>query len=108
MDVDRVLIGIEMCLDGWACCGGIFKTYGIVTGTVNHETGKVQVDDEWLVDVHLITLARMAIERGPTPVRPGGVVYVTDGGASSGAFVRTDNAHYDPSVVRRDRHDDSR
>jgi hypothetical protein len=44
-----------------------------------------------LVDVQLIISAGMSIERGINPVRPGGVVYLTDGGASSAACLRTDN-----------------
>jgi hypothetical protein len=104
LNVDGVRIGIEICLDHRL--GVLWRHLQDAYGTVNHETGKVQVDDEWLVDVHLITSAGMAIERGPTPVRPGGVVYLTDGGASSAACLRTDNAPYDPSVVCRDRHND--
>jgi hypothetical protein len=44
-----------------------------------------------LVDVHLIISAGMSIERGINPVKPGGVVYLSDGGASSAACLRTDH-----------------
>ena len=58
-----------------------------------------------LVDVQLITSAGMAIERGPNPVVPGGVVYLCDGEASSAACVRTDTGTFDPDRVCRGRVD---
>jgi hypothetical protein len=51
-----------------------------------------------LVDVQLIISAGMSIERGINPVRPGGVVYLTDGGASSAACLRTDNGEFEASL----------
>lgn len=47
-----------------------------------------------LVDVQLIISAGMSIERGINPVKPGGVVYLTDGGASSAACLRTDTGEF--------------
>ena len=43
------------------------------------------------MDIILIMSAGMAIERGPNPVVPGGVVYLSDGGASSAACLRPAN-----------------
>lgn len=58
LDIDGIRIGIEICLD--------------------HRLGalwnQLQKTGEDLVDVQLITSAGMAIERGPTPLRPGGVI----------------------------------
>ena len=47
-----------------------------------------------LVDVQLITSAGMSIERGINPVKPGGVVYLSDGSASSAACLRTDTGEF--------------
>lgn len=86
IELDGIRIGIEVCLD--------------------HRMGvlweKLQQDDGELVDVHLITSAGMAIERGPSPLRANGVVYLTDGGGSSAACQRTDYGSYDPLVVCRE------
>lgn len=43
----------------------------------------------------------MAIERGPNPVVPGGVVYLSDGEASSVACLWSDTGHFDPDQVCR-------
>jgi hypothetical protein len=73
IELDGLRIGIEICLD--------------------HRLGVLWNDlltkhDAKLVDILLITSAGMAIERGPNPVVPGGVVYLSDGGASSAACLR--------------------
>lgn len=104
LDIDGVRIGIEICLDHRL--GVLWKHLQETSGKINPTTGKIQVDPQSLVDVHLITSAGMAIERGPTPLRPNGVVYLTDGGASSAACRRVDRGDYDPSAVCRDRHND--
>jgi hypothetical protein len=52
-----------------------------------------------LVDVQIITSAGMAIQRGPNPIVPGGVVYLSDGGALSAACIRTDTDDFDPNQV---------
>lgn len=60
-------------------------------------------NESQFVDVQLITSAGMAIEFGPNPVVPGGVVYLTDGGATSAACWRPsdDTEPFDPEVVCR-------
>jgi hypothetical protein len=71
--LDGLRIGLEICLD---------HRLGVLWNdllTRHHAE---------LVDVLLITSAGMAIERGPNPVVPGGVVYLSDGGASSAACLR--------------------
>jgi hypothetical protein len=95
LNVDGIKIGIEICLDHRL--GVLWKHL-----QTTHDTTNNPDDDDALVDVHLIISAGMAIERGPTPLRTGGVVYLTDGGANSAACVRTDVGPYDPLVVCRD------
>lgn len=90
-EVDGIRFGIEICLD---------HRLGMLWKNLQKTGGD-------LVDVHLITSAGMSIERGPTPVKSGGVVYLTDGEASSAACQRTDHhADFDPAAVCRDRHND--
>jgi hypothetical protein len=72
--VDSIRIGIEICLD---------HRLGVLWNNLlskHHGKG--------LVDVLLITSAGMAIERGPNPIVPGGVVYLCDGSASSAVCMR--------------------
>lgn len=52
-----------------------------------------------LVDVQLIISAGMSIERGINPIKPLGVVYLTDGGASSAACLRTDSGEFYLSTI---------
>ena len=86
INVDGIRIGIEICLDHRL--GALWEKL--------RETGGP------LVDVLLVTSAGMAIERGPNPVVPGGVVYLTDGEASSAACIRTDRGQFDPDKVCRE------
>jgi hypothetical protein len=90
LEIDGIRIGIELCLD---------HRLGVLWDTLQRR-------GEDLVDVQLITSAGMAIERGPTPLRPGGVAYLTDGEASSAACQRTDHGAFDPLAVCRDIHND--
>jgi hypothetical protein len=85
IDVDGVRVGVEVCLD---------HLKGLLWS-------KLQENNDDLVDVLLITSAGMAIEFGPSPVAPGGVVYMTDGGATSAACWRSseDTLPYDPERV---------
>jgi hypothetical protein len=87
IEIDGVRVGLEICLD---------HRLGVLWESIQ-STGQA------LVDVQLITSAGMAIELGPNPVKPGGgVVYLTDGEASSAACVRTDTTeHFDPETVCR-------
>jgi hypothetical protein len=84
-EIDGLRIGLEICLD--------------------HRVGmlwsNLQKDRKGRVDVLLIASAGMAIERGPNPVIRGGVVYLSDGGASSAACLRSDNGPFDPRKVCR-------
>jgi hypothetical protein len=73
IELDGLRIGIEICLD---------HRLGVLW---NDLLSRHHSD---LVDVLLITSAGMAIERGPNPVVPGGVIYLSDGGASSAACIR--------------------
>ena len=86
--VDGVRIGIEICLD---------HRMGVLWDSLKHRKKAPK-----LVDVHLITSAGMSIKRGPNPVVPGGVVYLTDGGASSAACQRIDTGKFEPEHVCRD------
>jgi hypothetical protein len=72
MEVDGIRIGVEICLD---------HKKGLLWENLQKTNGD-------LVDVLLITSAGMAIEYGPNPIVPGGVVYMTDGGATSSACWR--------------------
>jgi hypothetical protein len=87
IQVDGIRVGLEICLD---------HRLGVLWESIQ-STGQA------LVDVQLITSAGMAIELGPNPIKPGGgVVYLTDGEASSAACVRTDTTeHFDPETVCR-------
>lgn len=85
IELDGLRIGLEICLDHRM-------------GTLwNH----IKTHDLPLVDILLITSAGMAIERGPNPVVPGGVVYLCDGDASSAACLRTDDHEFHPEAVCR-------
>jgi hypothetical protein len=84
--VDGVKIGIEICLD---------HRMGVLWEKLQ------QHHDSELVDVQVITSAGMAIERGPNPIVPGGVVYLSDGEASSAACLRSDTGDFDPDKVCR-------
>jgi len=86
LEIDGIRIGVEICLD--------HRMGQLYNNIQMHEHGK-------LVDVQLITSAGMAIERGPNPVVPGGVVYLCDGEASSAACLRTDDGIFDPDHVCR-------
>jgi hypothetical protein len=87
MEVDGIRIGVEICLD--------------------HKKGvlweNLQKTNEELVDVLLITAAGMSIEFGPNPIVPGGVVYMTDGGATSAACWRPseDTKPFSPETTCR-------
>jgi hypothetical protein len=90
IELDGIRIGLEICLD---------HRIGVLWNTIA---------SEWhphLVDVQLITSAGMSIQRGPNPIVPGGVVYLTDGGASSAACVRTSSAPFDPETICRQKPD---
>jgi len=89
LEIDGIRIGIEICLD---------HRMGVLWDTLQRQ-------GQQLVDVQLITSAGMAIERGPNPLVPGGVVYLCDGEASSAACIRTDTGRYDPDTVCRERPD---
>ena len=90
IELDGIRIGLEICLD---------HRVGVLWNTISEE------QHPQLVDVQLVTSAGMSIERGPNPIVPGGVVYLTDGGASSAACVRTSKAPFDPDAVCRQRPD---
>jgi len=90
VEIDGIRFGIEICLDHRM--GQLYNNIQL------YENGQ-------LVDVHLITSAGMAIERGPNPIVPGGVVYLSDGEASSAACLRTEHGIFDPDHVCRGRPD---
>jgi hypothetical protein len=90
LEIDGIRIGIEICLD---------HRIGALWNTLRKNRASQ------LVDVHLITSAGMSIERGPNPVVPGGVVYLTDGEASSAACMRTDHGRFDSDFVCREKPD---
>lgn len=85
LELDGLRIGLEICLD--------------------HRMGTlwshIKTHELPLVDLLLVTSAGMAIERGPNPVVPGGVVYLCDGDASSAACLRTDDHEFRPEAVCR-------
>jgi hypothetical protein len=76
VELDGLRIGVEICLD---------HRLGVLWNDL-----KTKHHSE-LVDILLITSAGMSIEHGPNPVVPGGVVYLSDGSASSAACMRTDD-----------------
>ena len=86
IDLDGLKIGVEICLD--------HRMGSLWDNLQQHHKSK-------LVDVQIITSAGMAIERGPNPVVPGGVVYLSDGEASSAACYRSDDGNFDPDKVCR-------
>lgn len=90
IEIDGIKIGIEICLDHRM--GSLWNNL------------RTKHNSE-LVDVQLITSAGMSIERGPNPIRPGGVVYLSDGEASSAACMRTDSGVFDPNHVCRGKPD---
>ena len=85
LELDGLRIGLEICLD---------HRMGALWNQI--KTHKLP-----LVDILLVTSAGMAIERGPNPIVPGGVVYLCDGDASSAACLRTDNHKFHPEAVCR-------
>jgi hypothetical protein len=86
IEVDGIKVGIEICLDHRM--GALWNSL-----RMHH--------DSILVDVQLITSAGMSIERGPNPLKQGGVVYLSDGEASSSACIRSDDSTFDPNHVCR-------
>lgn len=98
-ELDGVRIGLEICLD---------HRKGALWETLQDNKRKYADDEEEdsgdLVDVQLITSAGMAIERGPNPVVPGGVVYLTDGeeGASAACRRTFESSAFDPDQVCRE------
>ena len=87
LDIAGLRVGIEICLD-----------HRLAVLWDNIKTNRVKGG---LVDIQLIVSAGMAIERGPNPIVPGGVVYLTDGEASSAACKRADTGPFDPDNVCR-------
>jgi len=91
IEIDGITVGIELCLD---------HRMGSLWNNLRTKHGSE------LVDVQLISSAGMSIERGPNPLKIGGVVYLTDGEASSAACIRTDKAGtFDPNHVCRGKPD---
>jgi hypothetical protein len=86
LDLDGLKIGIEICLDHRM--GALWENL-----QKSHKSR--------LVDLQIVVSAGMAIERGPNPVVPGGVVYLSDGEASSAACYRSDNGDFNPDKVCR-------
>jgi len=87
LEIDGIKFGIEICLD---------HRMGALWNNLRTRHGSS------LVDVQLITSAGMSIERGPNPLKPQGVVYLSDGEASSAACIRTDKGDiFDPNHVCR-------
>lgn len=86
LPVDGLLIGLEICLDHnrSALWDNLQEKY-----------------DSELMDLHIVASAGMSIERGPNPVIPGGVTYLSDGTASSAACMRSDHGHFDPETSCR-------
>lgn len=78
LEYDGIRFGIEICLD---------HRLGSLWTNLQHAPNFK--DDKNLVDVLLVTSAGMAIERGPNPIKKGGVAYLSDGEASSAACVRS-------------------
>ena len=90
LEIDGIKVGIEICLDHRM--GALWNSLRTTHGSN-------------LVDVQLVTSAGMSIERGANPLKPGGVVYLSDGEASSAACIRTDSAAFDPNQVCRGKPD---
>jgi predicted amidohydrolase len=87
IELDGLRIGLEICLDH-----RLEVLWNHIQTQEHHR----------LVDILLLTSAGMAIQRGPNPIVPGGVVYMTDGGASSAACLRpVDNVVFLPDQVCR-------
>jgi hypothetical protein len=118
LDIDGIKIGLEICLDHarsvlWDQL--LDEKNGTATQTTSGATsldgdgeeGDVStVEEDALVDVHLVVSAGMTLERGPIPIKRGGVAYLTDGEASSAACQRRrDDAVYDADRVCRATHD---
>ena len=88
--MDGLRIGIEICLD---------HREGAIWSSLQK---KGQTDQ--LVDVQLITSGGMTIERGLNVVRPGGVIYLSDGEASSAACYRPESdTNADPAIFQPDK-----
>jgi len=112
LEIDGIRIGLEICLDHarsvlWDQL--LDEKNGTTSTKVfdrDGEDGHVSVEEDDLVDVHLVVSAGMTLERGPTPIKRGGVAYLTDGEASSAACQRPrDDTEYDPERVCRATHD---
>jgi predicted amidohydrolase len=87
IELDGLRIGLEICLDH-----RLEVLWNHIQTQEHHR----------LVDILLLTSAGMSIDRGPNPIVPGGVVYMTDGGASSAACLRSDdNVVFLPDQVCR-------
>jgi hypothetical protein len=89
IEVDGVRIGIEICLDHRE--GALWSS--------------LKKRGEGLVDVQLVTSGGMTIERGLNAIAPGGVVYLSDGEASSAACRRSGadhHSHVPPDKLCRD------
>uniref|UniRef100_A0A8J9X1F2 Uncharacterized protein n=1 Tax=Phaeodactylum tricornutum TaxID=2850 RepID=A0A8J9X1F2_PHATR len=93
IELDGLRIGVEICLD---------HRMGSLWRSIQAQNPRGAIDNDNLVDVQLIVSAGMSIERGPNPVRTGGVVYLSDGEASSAVCLRTDTGVFDPDVVCRE------
>mmetsp|Transcript_22680 Transcript_22680/g.53674 ORF Transcript_22680/g.53674 Transcript_22680/m.53674 type:complete len:324 (+) Transcript_22680:2067-3038(+) len=90
IEMDGIRIGIEICLDHRQ--GALWTNL------------KRRNETDVLVDVQLITSGGMSIERGLNAIAPGGVVYLSDGVASSAACRRphTDTDPIQPDKLCRD------
>jgi len=86
IELDDLRIGLEVCLD--------HRKGELWQNLQKHYNGE-------LVDIQLVSSAGMTIEAGPNPVVPHGVVYLSDGGASSAACQRTDSEDFNPERVCR-------
>lgn len=93
LELDGIRFGVELCLDHMM--GTLWASLQATSGGGSPE----------LVDVQLISSAGMDIQSGPTPLVPGGVVYMSDGEASSAACIRPPNALKDGYAVDDDTYD---
>jgi hypothetical protein len=86
LDVDSLNIGLEICLDH-----NMSALWDNLQESYHSE----------LMDLHIVTSAGMSIQRGPNPVIPGGVTYISDGTASSAACLRSDDGKFNPETSCR-------
>lgn len=90
-ELDGIRFGVEICLD---------HRLGSLWSTLQAQHNPVH--ERHLVDVLLVVSAGMALERGPNPLRKGGVAYLTDGEASSAACLRSPmDGPFDPDDICR-------